>query len=141
MAQRLAVCEELVEVVVHAEPAVPEARRTTERDVGVAADVDRHLLLRRGSHLDGTEVVELAVVLDPPAGPELPHDLDHLVHAGATLRDATEAFQRRWLEELLQRHAGHLSNAAREAGMDRSNFHRLLRKLGLRGGSRQEPQS
>jgi len=57
------------------------------------------------------------------------------VPAGATLRDATEAFQRRWLEDLLQRHAGHLSNAAREAGMDRSNFHRLLRKLGLRGAA------
>jgi len=59
--------------------------------------------------------------------------------ADATLRAATEAFQRRWLEDLLQRHGGHLSNAAREAGMDRSNFHRLLRKLGLRGAAGSAP--
>jgi len=77
----------------------------------------------------------------PAAAPHSPAPLAGAIetatpeHAstGATLRAATEAFQRRWLEDLLQRHAGHLSNAAREAGMDRSNFHRLLRKLGLRG--------
>ena len=62
-----------------------------------------------------------------------------LASTDATLRAATEAFQRRWLEDLLQRHTGHLSNAAREAGMDRSNFHRLLRKLGLRGTAGRAP--
>jgi len=49
----------------------------------------------------------------------------------STLREATLAFQRAWLDEVLTRHQGHLANAAREAGMDRSNFHRTLRKLGL----------
>jgi len=50
---------------------------------------------------------------------------------GVTLREATEDFQRRWLEACIARHAGHLSRAAAEAGMDRSNFHRLVRKLGV----------
>jgi len=53
-----------------------------------------------------------------------------------TLRDATEEFQRRWLSALLARHGGVASAAAREAGLDRSNFHRLLRRLGLTSSAR-----
>jgi anaerobic nitric oxide reductase transcription regulator len=53
-----------------------------------------------------------------------------------TLREATEAFQREWLQALLQRHPHSMASAAREAGMDRSNFHRLIRKWGLSGGRR-----
>ncbi|SEF20565.1 nitric oxide reductase transcriptional regulator NorR [Variovorax sp. NFACC27] len=48
-----------------------------------------------------------------------------------TLREATEAFQREWLAACVARHGGNLSRAAAQAGMDRSNFHRLLRKLGI----------
>uniref|UniRef100_UPI0031381554 helix-turn-helix domain-containing protein n=1 Tax=Variovorax sp. YR752 TaxID=1884383 RepID=UPI0031381554 len=54
-----------------------------------------------------------------------------LVVGGGTLREATEAFQRAWLSDVLARHGGRVASAAREAGMDRSNFHRALRKLGL----------
>jgi anaerobic nitric oxide reductase transcription regulator len=50
---------------------------------------------------------------------------------GQSLREATEAFQRQWLQALLARHGGVAAAAAREAGVDRSNFHRLLRRLGL----------
>ncbi len=53
---------------------------------------------------------------------------------GQTLREATDAFQRAWIAAALARHPGHLSHAAREAGMDGNNVHRLLRRLGL-GGS------
>ncbi|MDP9931938.1 nitric oxide reductase transcriptional regulator NorR [Variovorax paradoxus] len=55
-----------------------------------------------------------------------------VIAAGGTLREATEAFQRAWLADALARHHGHVANAAREAGIDRSNFHRTLRKLGMR---------
>jgi anaerobic nitric oxide reductase transcription regulator len=55
--------------------------------------------------------------------------------AGGTLREATAAFQRAWLADALARHNGHVANAAREAGIDRSNFHRMLRKLGMRPAS------
>jgi anaerobic nitric oxide reductase transcription regulator len=50
---------------------------------------------------------------------------------GQTLREATEDFQRRWIQASLERHGGQLSRAATEAGMDRSNFHRLVRRLGV----------
>jgi anaerobic nitric oxide reductase transcription regulator len=51
------------------------------------------------------------------------------MHEAGSLREATEAFQRQWIEAALRRHEGSLARAARDAGMDRSNFHRLLRKL------------
>jgi len=50
---------------------------------------------------------------------------------GPGLRAATEQFQRRWIEEALRRHGGAMAAAAREAGMDRSNFLRLAKRLGV----------
>ncbi len=55
---------------------------------------------------------------------------------GVTLREATEAFQRRWIEQALERHGHRMSRAAKAAGMDRSNFHRLAQRLGV---ARAEP--
>jgi anaerobic nitric oxide reductase transcription regulator len=52
---------------------------------------------------------------------------------GGTLREAVDAFQRTWIRAALARHDGNLSATAREAGVDRSNFHRLVRRLGLEG--------
>jgi anaerobic nitric oxide reductase transcription regulator len=54
---------------------------------------------------------------------------------GMNLREATEAFQRHWIAAALQRHGGQFSRAAAEAGMDRSNFHRLARRLGVAGSA------
>ncbi|NML15420.1 nitric oxide reductase transcriptional regulator NorR [Azohydromonas caseinilytica] len=63
------------------------------------------------------------------AVPEAPSG--EAVEGGLTLREATERFQREWIRAVLARHGGSLAAAAREAGMDRSNFHRLARRLGL----------
>jgi anaerobic nitric oxide reductase transcription regulator len=47
------------------------------------------------------------------------------------LREAVDAFQRRWIEQALRRHKGNLAATARAAGMDRGNFHRLVKRLGI----------
>jgi len=47
----------------------------------------------------------------------------------ATLRDATEAFQRQYIEACLLRHRGNRAAAARELGVDRANLARLVRRL------------
>ncbi|MEK8029212.1 nitric oxide reductase transcriptional regulator NorR [Ideonella sp. DXS29W] len=86
------------------------------------------------------------VAAEPEGRPETPDDGTALArrsaatraadapHPGAqTLREATEAFQRQWIEASLARHGGRMSRAAEEAGMDRSNFHRLARRLGVAG--------
>ncbi len=43
-------------------------------------------------------------------------------------RRAVDAFEEAYLRELMQRCGGNAAEAAREAGLDRSNFRRLLRK-------------
>lgn len=50
---------------------------------------------------------------------------------GEGLRAATDAFQRQWIEAALAKHGGAMAAAAREAGMDRSNFHRLATRLNV----------
>jgi anaerobic nitric oxide reductase transcription regulator len=59
-----------------------------------------------------------------------------VIATGLGLREATERFQRQWIEEALRRHDGAMAAAAREAGMDRSNFLRLLKRLGVNAPSR-----
>lgn len=71
---------------------------------------------------------------EPPSPQSAPADTRE--PSPQTLRAATEAFQRQWLADLLRRHPGSMAAAAREAGMDRSNFHRLIRKWGLTGPRR-----
>lgn len=45
------------------------------------------------------------------------------------LRAATERYQRQFVEAALRASGGSMSAAARLAGMDRSNFHRLFKRL------------
>lgn len=55
-------------------------------------------------------------------------ELGELPYAQAKER-VVEAFDRAYVEDLLERAAGNLSEAARIAGMDRSNWKRLVRKV------------
>lgn len=49
-----------------------------------------------------------------------------------TLAAALGEFQKLWLQECLNEHGDNVAAAARAAGVDRSNFFRLLKKFGLR---------
>jgi two-component system, NtrC family, response regulator HydG len=49
--------------------------------------------------------------------------------------EARSRFERNYLDQVLQDSAGNLSQAARRAGMDRSNFRRLLDRHGIRPGA------
>ncbi|MBK7396448.1 MAG: hypothetical protein IPJ34_09150 [Myxococcales bacterium] len=46
---------------------------------------------------------------------------------------AVEAFERQYVQAILRRTEGNVSEAARRAGMDRANFRRVMRRLGLAG--------
>jgi anaerobic nitric oxide reductase transcription regulator len=80
--------------------------------------------------------VDAALADAPEGGPGIAADaaFGRAELPGQTLREATDAFQRRWMEAALARHGGSMAAAAREAGMDRSNFHRLARRLGVDSG-------
>jgi DNA-binding NtrC family response regulator len=67
------------------------------------------------------------------------------IHAGSFTPDRSyrdtrshfEAeFERRYVKWLLERHAGNISAAAREAKMDRKYLHDLAKKHGMRNGRR-----
>ena len=47
-------------------------------------------------------------------------------------REVVEAFERRYLRDVLERHAGNVTAAAQQAGMLRSALQRLLRKHDIR---------
>ncbi len=61
--------------------------------------------------------------------------LAHLPYAQAK-RLAMRAFERRYLSALLERNNNNVSSAARAAGVDRSNFRRLLKQYEVGGRSR-----
>jgi two-component system response regulator HydG len=66
-----------------------------------------------------------------------PGALVHLPYAQA--KDLTvSAFERRYLRGLLARHGHNIAHAARAAGMDRSNFRRLMRQAGVEAGDSDE---
>jgi two-component system response regulator HydG len=66
-----------------------------------------------------------------PRGVEVdPTTLSHLPLAEAK-RLAVGAFERRYLADLLRRELGNVTRAAKAAGVDRSNFRKLLREYGV----------
>lgn len=74
--------------------------------------------------------------LAPPHKPDVPERPD--VHADLNFRDAKEtwlgSFERDYLAAVLARHGGNLSQAARDADVDRKHFRRLARKYNLVAG-------
>jgi DNA-binding NtrC family response regulator len=88
--------------------------------------VERAVVLARG---DTVEVRHLPPHLQDDRfkknGDQL--DLSHLPFAAA--KDlAVQAFEKRYLTQLMARTSGNISAASREAGLDRSNFRRVLKK-------------
>ncbi|MGK4005712.1 sigma-54 dependent transcriptional regulator [Sorangium sp. So ce1036] len=67
----------------------------------------------------------------------LPAEICELPYAAAKER-AVDAFEQIYLGRVLQRAGNNLSEAARRAGMDRSNFRRLKKKVESRGNEGQD---
>ena len=71
-----------------------------------------------------------------PSGSELPSEL-HVAAADSGLKEAKERWlavlEASYLRQLLDRHSGNISAAAKAAGIDRKTFHRLINKHQIRG--------
>ena len=50
---------------------------------------------------------------------------------GVTLKDAMDIFKTKFIRSTLDQFQGNRSNAAQALGLDRSNFHRLLKRLDI----------
>ena len=129
-------------------------QKTGKKVTGISAAAMEALTCNRwvGNVRELENVIERAVVLTPNPEIELEDlppalrepskgagevevaSLSHLPYAEAK-RLAMRAFERRYLSSLLERHANNISSAARAAGVDRSNFRRLLKQYEVGGRS------
>ena len=66
-------------------------------------------------------------------GARFPADLEEMPYAQAKFA-ALDSFDKRYVEALLERFGGNVTHAAEAAGMDRSNFRRLVKKVRGNGG-------
>jgi transcriptional regulator with GAF, ATPase, and Fis domain len=74
--------------------------------------------------------------VERPAAPEAPRTNEELKALKRTLRSGLfDDIERRFVVEALRRNDGNISAAARDTGMLRPNFHALMRRHGIRGGS------
>ena len=129
-------------------------QKATKKITGISASAMEALTCNRwvGNVRELENVIERAVVLTsrevidvedlPPGFREAQKgggevemaSLAHLPYAEAK-RLAMRAFERRYLSSLLERHENNISSAARAAGVDRSNFRRLLKQYEVAGRS------
>jgi DNA-binding NtrC family response regulator len=85
---------------------------------------DLPLEMRRTESGPSTSVVRAG---GPPGRLALPAQLADLPFAEAK-RVAMMQFEEAYVAEVMRRSSGNLSEAARQAGVDRSNFKRIVRK-------------
>ena len=85
--------------------------------------IERACLLSRGNAVN----IEDALVEQAPAGLGIRTDLPFKEAKGQLV----EMFEREYIEDLMRRHAGNLSAAAREAQIDRKHLRELIRKYDL----------
>jgi len=91
--------------------------------------MERALLLAQDGQVTPNELTPQIVEAHHRLAPEV-QTLSHLPYAEAK-QSAVHTFERRYLGALMRKSSGNVSEAARAAGMDRSNFRRLLRAHGV----------
>ncbi|HEX7081543.1 MAG TPA: nitric oxide reductase transcriptional regulator NorR [Gammaproteobacteria bacterium] len=79
-------------------------------------------------HLGAADGDARAAVSNGASVPEI-----ELPEIDVTLRDAVDDFRRDLILQRIRAHGGNRAAAARSLGLDRANFHRLLKKLGIHG--------
>lgn len=102
--------------------------------------IGRSVLKALGRHASRPKILTLAAqdlglapshpapAAEPPAPPPQPDDA---IGVEQGLREAVEAFERRVIQQCLERNGDNWAAAARELHVDRANLTRLARRLGL----------
>ena len=85
--------------------------------------VERVLILSDADPITAAEV-RAALPASPDTRPEV-------AASDAPLRDALDAYERELIRERLRRHNGHVTNAARSLGLERSHLYKKCRQLGI----------
>jgi Nif-specific regulatory protein len=85
-------------------------------------------LMERLAYLSASDRVEaedLAFILSPSAA------APSLIADGLSLNDATHEFQRKYIQQAIDRARGNVSQAAKNLGVHRSNLYRKMHQLGM----------
>ena len=85
--------------------------------------VERALILSEADPLTAAEVRAALPAAGAPRAGALPVE--------GALRDLVDAFERDLIRERLRHHGGHVTNAARSLGLERSHLYKKCRQLGL----------
>jgi len=98
--------------------------------------VKQSIILVTGDEIDEDDVILEDMGSAPMSAHETPgtshgEELDHGFELSGTLAEARRDFERLYLIQVLRRHRGNATSAAREAGKHRSEFYYLLKKHGL----------
>jgi Nif-specific regulatory protein len=81
---------------------------------------------------DRIEAEDLAFIVSPATSSH------SLVADGLSLNDATHEFQRKYIQQSIDRARSNVSQAARNLGVHRSNLYRKMRQLGMDTGDESE---
>jgi two-component system, NtrC family, nitrogen regulation response regulator NtrX len=91
--------------------------------------VERALILSASDPLEAADIRAALPAAAEPRAEEVP--------AEGTLRDLSEAYERQVIRERLRRSGGHVTNAARSLGLERSHLYKKCKQLGI--DIREEP--
>ncbi len=97
--------------------------------------ISRAVVRALGENVSRERIIELGLrhVGAETAGAMLTEADDSAIHEPElTLAEATEQFRREYVRKRLQRHHHNLSTTAGSLGLDKGNFHRLLKRMGVR---------
>ncbi len=103
--------------------------------------IEYSLVFCRGDEILGENLPAFRAHRDAPDTPQssetsglvLPSGLLDLPYRDAK-QQALETFEAAYFDAVLRRTGGNISEAARQAGLDRSNFRRAARRVGIAGG-------
>jgi two-component system, NtrC family, nitrogen regulation response regulator NtrX len=82
--------------------------------------------------IGAADVERVAAQFHPSSGAQVPLPLE------LPLREAREAFERAYFEQLLAREGGSIARVAEKSGLERTHLYRKLKALGIAAGKKEE---
>ncbi len=82
--------------------------------------------------IGAAEVERVAAQFHPSSGAQVPLPLE------LPLREAREAFERAYFEQLLAREGGSIARVAEKSGLERTHLYRKLKALGITAGKKED---
>lgn len=94
--------------------------------------MERAVILAKGSEVD-TDCLPREIITGLDSNSRVPESYDQLKQAKERFHDeVVSRLETSFVTEALRKSGGNVSNAARDVGMDRANFQKIMRKYGIK---------